>query len=53
MFKCVAAECHKRETILHFANITPKVARSIANMVPSTNIAFDPKVRESIDYNVL
>lgn len=44
MFKCVAAECHKRETILHFANITPKVARSLANMMPSSNIAFDSKV---------
>ena len=44
MLKCVAVECNKRETVLHFVNATPKVARSIANMLPSNTFAFHPKV---------
>ena len=45
MLKSVASECHKRgQTVLHFVNATPKVAKSISCTLPSADIAFLPKV---------
>lgn len=48
MFKSVASDCNKRgQTVLHFVNATPKVAKSIAWTLPSADIAFLPKVRDT------
>ncbi|XP_046449213.1 sodium-independent sulfate anion transporter-like [Daphnia pulex] len=44
MLVSVASECHKKQSVLHFVNATPKVAQSISSTLPSADIAFLPKV---------
>lgn len=51
MLESVAAECHKKgQTVLHFVNAAPKVAKSIMCTLPSADIAFLPKVRLNLLY---
>ena len=47
MLVSVASECHKKQSVLHFVNATPKVAQSISSTLPSADIAFLPKVMSS------
>lgn len=47
MLKSVASDCHKRgQSVLHFVNATPRLAKTIAYTLPSADIAFLPKVSQ-------